>query len=326
MSQSNTGISARSVAYPTIGIILLGGISDKERRIPRHTSAGFSYTGLDDDIFVETRLFTSREEYGMVNGEKIDLSGSRSPFKLINKYRSEILKNIGIMDEDTRLAFDSRNVGVLSGSSDGAAAAIGKCVEELSGIVMDWKSFENDLRMISESVGRSIYGGLTITKEAEKPYTERLLNPGDFSDYVVVGCKFETERKPSDRIHENVVNSPNYGKRIENTRKKGADLERLSMDKDIMGIFELAMKDTEEYHQLIESVGVKVITTEMRKFITRVDEIRRETWMTYIVTGGSNVFVPVEKKNYKMVMEEALKFNSAPVPLRVAEKASIVGT
>lgn len=324
MSQSDTGISAISIAYPTIGIILLGGISDKERRIPRHTSAGFAYTGLDDDIFVETRLFSSKEEYGMVNGEKIELSGNRSPFKLINRYRSDILSHIGSDGENARLAFDSRNVGVLSGSSDGAAAAIGKCVERLSGASINWKSFENDLRMISESVGRSIYGGLTITKEADLPFSERLLNPSDFSDYVVVGCKFETERKPSDRIHENVVNSPDYQKRIESTRRKGVELERLSSDKDIRGIFELAMEDTEEYHRLIESVGVKVITPDMRKFITRVNEMRKDTWMTYIVTGGSNVFVPVEKKNYEDVIEEAKKFNSTPVPLKVAEGASIV--
>ncbi|AKA48735.1 hypothetical protein IX51_06055 [uncultured archaeon] len=316
-------ISVTSRAYPTVGIILLGGISDKDRRIPRHTSAGFAYTGLDDEIFVETRLFSSSMEAGYINGDRVDLSGSRSPFKLINRYRGLIARNNSLEEDKVRLSFESRNVGVLSGSSDGAAAAIGKCVEGLCRQPMEWNKFENELRMISESVGRSVYGGLTITREAELPYTEKLLDADSFRDYVIVGCRFNTQRKPSDRIHENVVKSPEYGKRVENTRKKGEKLQKLAEENDVKGIFELAMSDTDEYHRLIESVGVHVITPEMRTFIERVKEMRSGAWMSYIVTGGSNVFVPVEKKNYKMVMEEALKYDSDPVPLKVAKGANL---
>lgn len=324
MIQAPGKISVTSRAFPTIGIILLGGISDKQRRIPNHTSAGFAYTGLKKDIFVETTLRSSRTERGTVNGTQIDLSSSRSPFKLINRYLNAIVDHNGLPSDENRLAFDSRNVGVLSGSSDGAAAAIGRCVESLSGERIDWRIFENELRMISESVGRSIYGGLTITEEGKDPFSERLLGPEQFKDYIIVGCKFSTKRKPSDRIHENVVNSPEYQKRVESTRNKGKVLRELSENGDIEGIFELAMKDTDEYHSLIESVGVQVITEEMRNFIDRIREMRERTWMTYIVTGGSNVFVPVKKENYELILKEAKKFHSEPVPLVVAEGASIV--
>lgn len=324
MSQPSGNASSTSRAYPTIGIILLGGISDKQSRIPRHTSAGFAYTGLKEDIYVETRLFSSEREEGTVNGEAIDLTSSRSPFKLINRYLPSIRRRFGLPDAETKLAFESRNVGVLSGSSDGAAAAIGKCVESLSGEKIEWHEFENELRMISESVGRSIYGGLTITEEAERPFSERLLDPVDFSDYVIVGCKFSTQRKPSDRIHENVVNSPGYPERVRKTHEKGTLLNKLAQDKDIKGIFELAMKDTDEYHALIESAGVNIITDDMRSLIRRVGELKKDNWMTYIVTGGSNVFIPVEKQNYETVIDEAQKFNADPVPLVVAKGAEII--
>lgn len=324
MSDSGNRTSAKSRAYPTIGIILLGGLSDSERRVPRHTSAGFAYTGLNDDIFVETELFTADREEGFVNGEKIDTSGNRSPFKVLNEFRESIMSHNGISDGNVKLSFDSRNVGVLSGSSDGAAAAMGKCVEAMSGASMDWAGFENRLRMISESVGRSVYGGLSITPQAEQPVTERLLDPSDFSDYVIVGCRFSTRRKPSDRIHENVVNSPDYHKRIESTAKKGEKLRKLAAEKDIRGIFELAMEDTDEYHSLIESVGVQIITDEMRAFMERVRELRKDAWMTYIVTGGSNVFVPIRKENYEIIMKEAPGFNADPVALKVADRAYIM--
>lgn len=324
MTQSSGNASATSRAYPTIGIILLGGISDKQSRIPRHTSAGFAYTGLKEDIFVKTRLYTSESEKGTVNGEEIDLTSSRSPFKLINRYLPSIQSKYNIPQKECKLAFDSENVGVLSGSSDGAAAAIGKCVESLSGEKIEWRDFENELRMISESVGRSIYGGLTITEEAQRPFSKKLLGPEDFDDYVIVGCRFSTHRKPSDKIHENVVNSPEYSKRVKNTREKGAVLCKLAQDKDIKGIFELAMVDTDEYHALIESAGVNIITDEMRSFIKRVRDLRGDTWMTYIVTGGSNVFVPIKKENYEIILDEAMKFGADPVPLVVAKGAEII--
>ena len=55
-------------------------------------------------------------------------------------------------------------------------------------------------------------------------------------------------------------------------------LMALAEDRDIKGIFDLAMKDTEQYHSLIESVGVNVITPEMRAFIDEITKHSTPTW------------------------------------------------
>ena len=89
-----------------------------------------------------------------------------------------------------------------------------------------------------------------------------------------------------------------------------------------VGDHNLAMKDTEQYHSLIESVGVNVITPEMRAFIDEITNLRRETWASYIVTGGTNVFVPVEKKNIREVVNLASKLKIEVVPLKVSGGAS----
>ena len=312
-------------AYPTIGVILLGGISDKTKRIPMHTSAGFAYTGLDQDIWVDTRVMINRgAPFGDLNGDEVQYSESgRSPFVILNHYRNKIFSNLGIRG-DAALSFRSKNVGILSGSSDAGAAAMGSCIAKMAGGVEDMVAFENELRSISESVGRSLHGGLTVTwADGRNARTEQLLGPEAFRDYAVIGCSFNVQRKPSDRIHENAVNSPDYPKRIESTAKKAKELVKLSEEKDIMGIFDLSHQDTGEYHRLNESVGVKIITPEMRKLMQMVEQDRKETWMSYIVTGGSNVFVITERKNVKEIAERYKGHCDGQSLLVVAEGAKV---
>ncbi len=315
-----------SRAYPTIGVILLGGISDKIKRIPRHTSAGFSYTGLGKDIWVDTRVMVNRgNPFGDLNGEEVQYSETgRSPFVILNHYREKIFHNLGIRG-NAALSFTSRNVGILSGSSDAGAAAMGSCISDMAGGIDDMVAFENELRSISESVGRSIHGGLTVTwADGKTARTERLLGPEAFKDYVIIGCSFNVQRKPSDRIHENVVNSPEYPRRIEKTARKARELVRLSEERDIKGIFDLSHQDTSEYHELNESVGVKVITHEMRKLMDMVDADRKETWMSYIVTGGSNVFIITEKKNLKEIADRYKSHCDSQSLLTVADGAKAI--
>ena len=81
------------------------------------------------------------------------------------------------------------------------------------------------------------------------------------------------------------------------------------------------MYDTEEYHELIESVGVRVISGEMRQLITSVSKMRDDFWCSYIVTGGTNVFVPVERENADKIVKLAVGFNCGVEILRVAPGA-----
>jgi mevalonate-3-kinase len=312
-------IVSSSIAYPTMGIILLGGISDTQHRYPMHTSAGIAYTGIEDKIRVETSFFVSDDQRGYVNGSPIKTSSEyRSPFTIINSYADKISMRLR-MKRDDHVSFSSVNRSVISGSSDGAAAAVGKCIENIIPYDVSLYEIENDLRVISESVGRSIYGGLTITEgNGSAVFTEKILDESAFRDYAIIGCKFSASRRPSDDIHENMVKSPAYAARVSSTREKGKEIRKLAENKDIMGIFEMAMSDTEEYHRLSESMGVRIITGEMRSLVDSVRKARDSIWMSYIVTGGTNVFVPVEKKNIRAVLEIAEKHGVDAVPLRVA--------
>ncbi len=312
-----------------MGVILLGGISDKINRFPLYTTAGIAYTGINEDIFAETVVYVGREpRRGILNGQKIEAKpGERSPFELLDKYRDKMLDHLNL-DSSYNLSFESNNYKILSGSSDAGAAAMGRCVAELCGDSLNIRKYENDFRTISESVGRSLYGGLTITPkiEGQLPKTEALLSASDFADYVIVACHFESSKRVSaDLIHENIVKHKDYWKRIASADARGRELKSLAGKKDIKGIFELAKRDTHEWHGLLRDVGVRIITEEMQTYMNRLNEIT-SFWNSYLVVSGSNVFTFVRREDADKVKEEAIKYNAVPTILRIANSAHIIKT
>lgn len=310
-------ILTQSRAYPTIGIILLGGLSDTEKRFPLHSSAGISYTSDDGKIYTETSIVSDKKEVALFNGKEID-TPYRSPLKILRKYSEKIKNALNVQDE---IGFISENKNIPSGSSDSGAAAIGRCIMNICRDV-DPRELENDLRVVSESVGRSLVGGLTLTSLHDGlPVTERLLGPEAFSEYRIIACRFPHERKPSDDIHKNIVRSEKYPERIKETDLKAERLRNLSSAKDIEGIFDLAQNDTDQYHEIIESTGIRIITDEMRAFIKNLKLLSEKQWNRYIVTGGNNVFVAVRKGKESTIIREAMESLAVPVVLKVAGEA-----
>ena len=316
-----------TVAYPTFGTILLGGLSDQNRRMPLHTSAGLAYTGLNNEIETRTVLYLNEgQPKGYFNGTSLQFSTEyRSPFSVLNDYSQKILERFHL-DKSYSICFDSQNIGILSGSSDSGAAALGRGIMELYPGIIDSVAFENRLRVVSESVGRSLKGGLTVTwVENGNCRTEQVLSADSFKDYVILGCRFHEKRKPSDDIHTNIVMSPNYSNRISNTQKKAMILVNHAMKSEIEPIFDLAMEDTDEYHALNESVGVKIITKEMNSVREAVRKYRKKGWASYIITGGTNVFVPVHRSEESELRSFLAELCSDIVSLKVAREAMVVG-
>ncbi len=311
-------------AFPTIGIILLGGISDKKNRIPMYTTAGIAYTGIDNDIYTDTKMYISNEKKCYIDGKEIDVNSDRSPFKVIDKFKHEILMRVNL-DDDKNIAIESKNVNILSGSSDSGAAAIGECIESIFEYNINIFTFENDLQKISESVGRSIYGGLTINyANGKESLTEQILEPEAFSNFTIIGAHFNNNRTPSNDIHDNIIKHENYKDRIKNADKKAKKLEELAKNGNIKGIFELAESDTIEYHKMLHDVGIDIINDRMQNLIETVNKIKDDVWNTFIVTGGPNVFVVTENKNVNVLKEKLNGLCDEIRLLKVAGKPQVI--
>ena len=281
------------VSHPTFGIVLLGGLNNERERLPYHDSAGVCYSLKDRESVARTTLYiTDEPKESTLNGEIIDSSDTRSPFKMIEPYREEILKKFN----GNYISVVSENENIISGSSDAGAAALGKCIQSALGVI-DLENLEQNMRKVSESAGRSFFGGLTVTTGIEKPVTRQLLPEEAFAEFTVISAVFPHKRKPSDLIHFNQPRSDYYPTRIENANRNVATLKELSNRKDIKAIWELAMRDTDDYHYLNSLVDVEIVTEQMKALMDDIKDRRANKWMSYIVTGGNSVFVITEIKN-----------------------------
>lgn len=301
-------------AHPTIGIVLLGGLKDDKIRLPYHNSAGIAYTikGADSITHTELRI-TEQIEKSYINGIEIDINDSRSPFKIIDDYKQDFKKSYNGMN----ISFRSYNENIISGSSDSGAAAFGYCLKQAFSI-QDDRSLELKMRRISESAGRSYYGGLTVTEGTDNPATKKILNEIEFSDYSIVSAVFPHKRLPSDSIHFNQPKHEDYIFRIERANKRVEQLKNLAEKKSIKEIFELSMEDTDDYHNLNNKVDVRIITNEMSDLIDEIKTIRDKVWLTYIVTGGSSVFIPCKSRDVKTAIAIGKKFTENVFELKVA--------
>lgn len=312
-------VTVKASAHPTMGIVLLGGLSDPVLRLPYHNSAGICYSLADKESIAETSLtITDDEMENTLNGERINTEDTRSPFKFIDLYKNQINKKY-----KGNIYFNSENRNIISGSSDAGAAALGKCI---SWILPDINNDELELNMrkVSESAGRSYYGGLTVTEGIHKPLTRQILDETKFNEYRILSVVFPHKRKPSDDIHFNQPKSEYYKKRILNADQNVITLKELAEKNEIRKIFELAMRDTDDYHYLNSLVDVKIVTDEMKSLMERVQEIRRKFWVTYIVTGGNSVFLVSDKKNVETVKDIALDHSKEIYLLKVAGGARII--
>lgn len=312
-------VTVKASAHPTMGIVLLGGLSDPVLRLPYHNSAGICYSLADKESIAETSLtITDDEMENTLNGERINTEDTRSPFKFIDLYKNQINKKY-----KGNIYFNSENRNIISGSSDAGAAALGKCI---SWILPDINNDELELNMrkVSESAGRSYYGGLTVTEGIHKPLTRQILDETKFNEYRILSVVFPHKRKPSDDIHFNQPKSEYYKKRILNADQNVITLKELAEKNEIRKIFELAMRDTDDYHYLNSLVDVKIVTDEMKSLMERVQEIRRKFWVTYIVTGGNSVFLVSDKKNVETVKDIALDHSKEIYLLKVAVGARII--
>jgi Mevalonate pyrophosphate decarboxylase len=307
------------VSHPTFGIVLLGGLNNEQERLPYHNSAGVCYSLKDSESVARTTLYiTDEPRESTLNGEVMDISDTRSPFKMIEPYREAIMEKFG----GNHISITSENENIISGSSDAGAAALGKCIQSALSHV-DLNVLEQNMRKVSESAGRSFYGGLTITEGTEKPTTTQILPPDAFKEYTVISAVFPHKRKPSDLIHFNQPGSTYYPTRINNANHNVELLKELSMRRDIRGIWELAMRDTDDYHYLNSLVDVEIVTEEMKSLMEDIKDKRSMKWMSYIVTGGNSVFVITENTNVDFARSVIKSHTNDMRELKIAGPARI---
>lgn len=312
---------SKAAAFPGLPVVFAEGYGVYScRRISLHDSVGLALTGEKEKIRTETTVTASDSDTTLVvDGRKPSGARARGMNRLIEELSAKA-------SHKGNLKIESQNKGILSGSSDSGAAALVVALNDFLGFGLS----RDELLLYgifgSETVFRSLYGGLTeYVVLGDGVSVLPLASREELSDVVVFGVSFEGERFAADEIHSFVVKHPSYPSRRKQARERIVALKRRLSEGDLNGVFEVMESDARQVHGLFSDVGKKVINADMKKLCDSVESWRRDGLKAFWnVAGGRQVYVFCLKQEKSDVAEllggEGLEYKL----LKVAGPARII--
>lgn len=278
-----------AIAYPTIPILLLGGLKNAEKRIPFYSTIGLAVTDVDEKVRTETTVELSKSHQKIelfVNGEKATGKRGNDMKKIADLLRKKANKKVG-------MNIYSTNYDIITGSSDSGAAALSLAVMDALELSIDKDELADIARLGSESVYRSLVGGLSLTKvEGLKCNATQLASPEQLKDFVIYAIPFSGTRHSADEIHNKIVKHPEFSDRVKNMDEKVNQIKKALKENNLIRIMQIAEEDAMNFHYLLEWVGVRVIKDPMYEATNYVRELREIGYKVYFtVAGGNMVYV-----------------------------------
>ncbi len=293
-----------AVAYPTIPIIFLGGI--KPDRTPLYDTMGLAVTNQKETTRTET-IITGAEITGntkidfFLNNQKI--SGKRGD-QILNSIKSFL----GI-EKNIHLIIKSANYDIFSGSSDSGLAALYTALNDLLELNYSKTELLKYAMKGSESAGRSLFGGLTLTKVNDKTITvSQLASENELASLKLFSIPFHYKsRITADEIHAGIVTNPLFIKRVEKIPEWIDGIKDSLKRKDFINLLAIAEENIRNAHELLEEIGLVIRKPEMMKLCTDIQNMRKEGILAYYLIGGGNLVTVATTDTYAKAVEEELK-------------------
>ncbi len=294
-----------AVAYPTIPIIFLGGINPD--RTPLYDTMGLAVTSSDEETRTETTVEVSKSANDIdvkfsINGKKI--SGLRGQ-QIIKAIRSFLSQN----NISANITIKSNNYRMFSGSSDSGLAAVFTALNDVFELNFTKTDLLKHSMKGSESAGRSLYGGLTLTKASTKPPTvAQLASEKDLEKIRLFSVPFYYKSRISaDEIHSGIVTNPNFQERVNKIPEWVDKILTSLKNKDYISLLKVAEENIRNAHELLEEVNLPVRKQEMMYLCEDVEKMRERKLEAYFLIGGGNLVTIATLDEYA---EEIAKFLS----------------
>jgi mevalonate pyrophosphate decarboxylase len=312
-----------AVAYPTIPIIFLGGITEDRR--PLYNTIGLAVTDQQEKVRVETSVKVLQDDYDinfLIDGKPI--AGKRGN-DLLNAVK-EFLKNYGA---NVGLDIESRNQGIISGSSDAGAAALSRALSDVSEANYPIEEVARYAMKCSESAIRSVYGGMSkiVVDQDSEVSGVKLVSEDELNKYIgIYSIQFNyPSRISADDIHSSIVSHPWFKYRVERIPEWTKNIEQALERRDFVTVFKNAEENIRNAHYLLEDVGVRVRKKEMMNCCLDVEDMRRNGIETYYLVGGGNmVSIAFLNKQENLVFSELKKKGYNPIRYKVASGAKVI--
>ncbi len=310
-----------AIAFPGLPVIFAEGMKKPfEDRVSFHNSVGLAITDLNENVMTETSIIKNKTKKILfkINNKKISGERGKGMLKVVKLTLKKSGKKIG-------LNINSKNHGILSGSSDSGAAALVVALDHFLQLNLEKEKLLNIGRFGSETVFRSLYGGLTKYETEKKSKADVIATADELKDLVIYTIPFEGKRHSADDIHKKIVTHKNYKKRAAGIDKKIHDFENLIKNKKFTKALELMELDAREFHSMVEDLGVRIINDEMRELCNAVEEMRKTGLNAFWdVAAGNVVYVFCLNEQAKDVRIELRVNRFSPIEYKVADSARVI--
>ncbi|MFH1722592.1 MAG: hypothetical protein ABH950_08330 [Candidatus Altiarchaeota archaeon] len=295
-----------AVAYPGLPFIFAEGIREPfDERISEHNSVGLALTDLNEEVRTETTIRknpSSKEDIFLVNGKKVEGDRAKGMFRIVR-----ILKEKGKFHDS--LLVSSKNYNIVSGSSDSGAAAFITALDEFLGTKLSLEDKLSIGRFGSETVFRSLCGGLTeyIVDEAPALKTKQIASPERLADIVIYAIPFTGERRPADIFHNKIQNHPHFLDRKNEVKERIGEVKKCFQANNFISLLSVMEKEATTFHKMAEELGIGVLTNEMKE-VTRFAQNLRLTKVPVYWTcaAGLQVYLATTKEYRKEVETQLL--------------------
>jgi mevalonate-3-kinase len=310
------------VAYPTIPIIFLGGINPD--RTPLYDTMGLAVTNIAETTRTETTVKFTSEKNSEIKFllDKQELTGIRGS-QIIDSIKALMNKNNII----AKIHIESNNYNIFSGSSDSGLAALFTALNDVFSLNYSKEEILKYSMKGSESAGRSLYGGLTLTKANEKPLKViQLASEKVLSEIKLFSVPFHyNARISADEIHAGIIKNPLFPDRVKRIPNWVNRIKKALEKKDFIELLKIAEENIQNAHELLEGVEIRVRKPDMLKLCEQVKQMREENIEAYYLIGGGNLVTIATTNTFaKAVAKLLAKYQWNYYEFKVASAPKII--
>ncbi|HUT81776.1 MAG TPA: hypothetical protein VMZ29_11290 [Candidatus Bathyarchaeia archaeon] len=292
-----------AVAYPTIPIIFLGGINSD--RTPLYDTMGLAVTNQNETTRTETIIESSLSHKDLkinfiLNGQQI--AGLRGEQILT------AVKNFVGAPENINLSIKSTNYYIFSGSSDSGLAALFTALNDILELNYTQDELLEYAMKGSESAGRSLFGGLTLTKVyGNKISVSQIATEKDLVSLKLFSIPFHYKsRLSADEIHKGIITNPLFPERVKKIPEWVNRINNSIKKKDFLNVLAVAEENIRNAHELLEGVGLNIRKSAMMQLCKDIEHMREEGILAYYLIGGGNLVTVATTSEYAKKVEEEL--------------------
>ena len=287
-------------AYVNFALIKYWGKKNEKLRLPFQASLSFTIDKLftDTKVTVNKKLIKDKITINGISDERLN----KRVIQHLNLIRSKY--NIKDYVEVTSVNNVPTSAGLASSASSFAALTL--AATKAFNLNLSKEELSRLSRYASGSASRSIFGNFAIWDIGDDKTS--IARPIDINwpEFKIIVLMIDKSKKPAsstDAMKESVENKLLYDEWVKQSK---IDLDKMLIalnNKDIKSVGEIAEKNANHMHDLIESTGITYKTKESLKAIDKIHELRTKGVLAYYtMDAGPNIkIITIDSEVNKIV-------------------------